>query len=323
MSNEKLLAADLTDVSSGQGDTTFPNLPMANIPYANVTLSLGGRSCVDKTDLKGHATCLILLQQTPGTYTVDATFEGDPVYAGSSSSTSFTINKRGTLVFVSGPAYVVQGQPLVLSGMLSEDNIEVPITGRQLKLSIGNQSCDSTTDGAGNATCTIPSVSTDTGPQQIGVNFTGDAYYLPSSISQQTIVFAFPAGQAFVIGDKTEASVGNGTTVTWWSKNWAGLNSLTGGIAPNSFKGFAANPSTSPPTCGGNFWISTKGNSVNPPTVVPSYMGVIISSKISTLGKKIMGNITKIDVVKTNPGYAPNPGGSGTGTIVASYCQAK
>jgi hypothetical protein len=32
------------------------------------------------------------------------------------------------------------------------------------------------------------------------------------------------------------------------------------------------------------------------------------------------GDIAHIVVVKTNPGYAPNPASTGTGTIVATYC---
>jgi len=34
----------------------------------------------------------------------------------------------------------------------------------------------------------------------------------------------------------------------------------------------------------------------------------------------LSGNITQIVVVITAPGYAPNPGHPGTGTIIATYC---
>jgi hypothetical protein len=49
-------------------------------------------------------------------------------------------------------------------------------------------------------------------------------------------------------------------------------------------------------------------------------MGVAVSSSISTNGSVISGNLISIIVVVTNPGYGPNPGYSGTGTIVATYC---
>jgi hypothetical protein len=50
-------------------------------------------------------------------------------------------------------------------------------------------------------------------------------------------------------------------------------------------------------------------------------MGTAVSTSISQNGNTIAGNITKIVVVVTAPGYAPNPGHPGTGTIIATYCQ--
>ena len=62
----------------------------------------------------------------------------------------------------------------------------------------------------------------------------------------KVLVFAFaPGGGSFVIGDNNS---GNGTSVTFWGAQWWKLNSLTGGAAPASFKGFALNPPT--PSCG-------------------------------------------------------------------------
>jgi hypothetical protein len=49
-------------------------------------------------------------------------------------------------------------------------------------------------------------------------------------------------------------------------------------------------------------------------------MGVIVSSSISQSGSAISGNVVHIIIVKTNPGYAPDPGHPGTGTIVGSVC---
>ncbi len=327
------LSANLKVISLGQGDTDFPSLSSAQIPYATVKLNLGGSEYNVLTDANGYISRRLYLTQVPGTYTLSVTFDKDSVYAGSSISKSFTINKQGTNVQVVGPALIVQGQPLNLTGTLSQSSgLSTPgytIVGNSLTLSVGNQSCNGVLDNNGKASCTIPSVSADTGPQQIGANFSGNAYYLPSSSTLQVTVFAFPNGDAFVIGDKTESAStpttnvtfwNTTTNVTFWSNNWSGVNSLTGGTAPFSFKGFAVNPSTKPPKCGGNFWTSTKGNSVSPPSSVPSYMGVIVSSSINSSGKNLTGNIVKIDVLKTNPGYAPNPNSRGTGTIVATYC---
>jgi hypothetical protein len=50
-------------------------------------------------------------------------------------------------------------------------------------------------------------------------------------------------------------------------------------------------------------------------------MGVIVTGKVKKApGNTAAGNYAKIVIVKTNPGYAPGPLNSGTGTIVATFC---
>jgi len=125
--------------------------------------------------------------------------------------------------------------------------------------------------------------------------------------------FAFLGSGSFVIGDLNAAV---GSPVTFWGAQWAKVNSLSGGPAPNSFKGFA---DTAPQTCGGS-WTSRPGNSSNPPDSVPPFMAVIASSSITKSGATISGDVPKIVIVKTNPGYGPSPGHTGTGTVVAVLC---
>jgi hypothetical protein len=137
-----------------------------------------------------------------------------------------------------------------------------------------------------------------------------------ATTSCQMIVFAFaPGGGAFVIGDHNNA---NGTAVTFWGAQWAKLNTLSGGSAPASFKGFAKNPSV--PSCGTN-WSTNPGNSTPPPAgPLPKFMAVIVTSSSSKSGSQITGDTPHIVIVKTNPGYQPNPGHPGTGTVIAQVC---
>jgi hypothetical protein len=134
--------------------------------------------------------------------------------------------------------------------------------------------------------------------------------------SCNTLGFTFaPGGGSFVIGDKNAAI---GTSVTFWGAQWAKLNSLSGGTAPASFKGFAEAPLT--PACGIG-WSFDPGNSTPPPPgPLPAFMGVIVTSSASMHGTQTLGNTVHIVVVKTNPGYAPDPGHPGTGTVVATVC---
>jgi uncharacterized repeat protein (TIGR01451 family) len=137
-----------------------------------------------------------------------------------------------------------------------------------------------------------------------------------NSSSASALVFCVVAGGGnFVIGDNN-ATVG--TSVTFWGAQWWKLNSLSGGTAPASFKGFAKSPPTV--TCGTG-WTTSPGNSAAPPPgPLPQFMGVIVASSISKSGSTVSGNTVHMVVVQTNPGYAPDPGHAGTGTVVAQIC---
>ena len=49
-------------------------------------------------------------------------------------------------------------------------------------------------------------------------------------------------------------------------------------------------------------------------------MAVTVSGSSSKSGSTISGNTVHVVIVKTNSGYAPNPGHAGTGTVVATIC---
>jgi hypothetical protein len=120
---------------------------------------------------------------------------------------------------------------------------------------------------------------------------------------------------AFVIGDQNAAV---GSQVTFWGAQWWTSNTLSGGQAPASFKGFAAN-AANPPTCGSS-WSTAPGNSSNPPATIPQFMEVIVSTTVSKSGPSITGDTAEVVLVETNPGYAGDPGHPGTGTVVSVIC---
>ena len=129
---------------------------------------------------------------------------------------------------------------------------------------------------------------------------------------------AAPAGAAtssFVIGNE-EAVLGN--HVTFWGAKWAKLNSLSGGAAPASFKGFANE--LAEPKCGSS-WTTDPGNSSDPPEEpLPGLIEAVAASHISKSGRTISGDVTAVVLVETEPGYGPNPGHAGTGTVVGVSC---
>ncbi len=136
-----------------------------------------------------------------------------------------------------------------------------------------------------------------------------------ASTSCTTIGYAFaPGGGSFVIGSQ---HAGMGDRVVFWGAQWT-QNNLAAGKGSRSFKGFAKAPRT--PACGVT-WTTSPGNSAPPPSgPLPRFMGVIVTSSVNKAGSAISGNTIHIVVIEVRPGYAPNPGHAGTGTVVAQIC---
>jgi alpha-tubulin suppressor-like RCC1 family protein len=155
---------------------------------------------------------------------------------------------------------------------------------------------------------------TDTGYYTLKVHIADDG---GSTADAQTkvLIYGVAQGGNFVIGDGNAAT---GNAVTFWGAQWHKLNTLTGGPAPASFKGFEDQPAQA--ACNQD-WTANPGNSTPPPSgSLPAYMAVIVSSSVSQSGSTISGNTPTMVVVKTNEGYAPDPGHPGTGTVIAKIC---
>ncbi len=304
------LAATLTRTDDGRA-----------IAGRTIDFSMGSEHCSAVTNVNGRATCPVTPTEPAGPFTVSAAFAGDDDDLASNDSTAFQVTREETTTTYTGPTVIAQGHPVSLSGRLLEDGT-VPIAGRSLTLTLGSgagsQSCVTPPTGAsGDAGCTVSNVSVDLGPEPVEARFAGDGYYLPSADTQHAIVFAFPERGVFVLGDGSAAT---GSGATFWGSQWAKDNSLSQGSGPSSFKGFAGDVSSAPPACGGT-WTTSSGDSASPVDTVPAYMGVAVSSSISKHGKVVSGDIVEIVVVRTGPGYAPDPGHAGAGVVVATYCR--
>ena len=133
-----------------------------------------------------------------------------------------------------------------------------------------------------------------------------------ATTSCSSLTFAFPGRGDFVVGDQSATG-----RVLFWGARWSEANRTSGGPAPRSFKGFEDSVAT--PTCGAA-WSSDPGNSSRPPDAIPPYMAVIVASSVTKSGSSEAGNTVHMVVVKTDPGYASDPGHAGTGTVVAVIC---
>jgi len=306
---------DSGTVSAVLIDTTT-STPVASEP---ITFTMGAETCMGTTDLAGLASCPITPSEAAGTYVLNASFAGDTNHVASTGSNNFVVTLEETTLTYTGPIIIPNGSAATLSALLQEDGV-TPIGGsRPVTLTLGSgvtaQSCLGHTAANGSASCVIPVVNQPLGPGMVSAVFAGDAFYLPSSDSRATLQFGFLASGSFVIGDGNAAV---GSDVTFWGAQWAKHNSLSGGAAPRSFKGFA-DTTTNPPACLAG-WSTDPGDSSDPPDTVPQFMAVIVSSSIDKSGSTISGDTVHIVVVQTNPGYAANPGHAGTGKVVAVIC---
>lgn len=295
---------------------TSTSMPVAS---KTIVFTMGAETCPGTTDASGLASCPITPSEAAGTYALKASFAGDVNHVASTGSNNFVVTLEETTLTYTGPIIIPNGSAATLSALLQEDGV-TPIGGsRPVTLTLGSdgtaQSCLGHTAASGSASCVIPVVNQPLGLGTVSAVFAGDAFYLPSSDRRSTMQFAFLASGSFVIGN---GSFTPGTTVNYWGAQWAKHNSLSGGRAPRSFKGFA--DSTSPPPACLADWSTDPGNSSDPPDAVPEFMAVIVSSSIDKSGSTISGDTVHIVVVHTNPGYAPNPGHAGTGTVVAVIC---
>lgn len=155
---------------------------------------------------------------------------------------------------------------------------------------------------------------TQLGPYTVTVHVC-DAGGACADATSSILVYGLTSGGSFVIGDGSAAP---GSAVTFWGAQWASANVVSGGSAPADFKGFADNPNGAP-GCGTS-WSTRPGNSSKPPPDVPAYAAVIVSSSIIQDAARSSGNTTEVVIVRTDPGYADDPGHAGTGTVVAVLC---
>jgi hypothetical protein len=212
------------------------------------------------------------------------------------------------------------------TGTLSD--FTTPPGGATIDWGDGSSSAGTVTGTGGNAPYTVSGSHTysSTGPVVITTNIT-DFGGSKTSASCSETVFAFATGKgaAFVVGDLTVPPANLSLRAYFWGSQWDQMNPMSGpGPSPSAMKGFAGFEDNflglPPPACGGT-WSTDTGNSTPPPPApLPAFMGVIVSSNVTQNGSVIRGDIKHVVIVKTNPGYAPNPGSPGTGTILGFLC---
>ena len=91
---------------------------------------------------------------------------------------------------------------------------------------------------------------------------------------------------ARVVGDHADGRAG---AVQFSGAGWANANTLSGGAAPDAFKGFAPGRS---PICVGD-WSARPGQSATPPATVPAYTAVLVGIGTAFAGGRHAARVGK------------------------------
>jgi hypothetical protein len=251
----------------------------------------------------------------PGVHSITAVYNGDANFLGATSSplpqNVAPANTTTILVANINPAVLGQSVNFAAAVSANAPGAGTPtgtVTFREGTTVLATVPLN----GMGQAVCSTANLAI--GTHAISATYNGDTNFNGSAspVVSELIYANATDGGSFVIGD-LDAVVGK--QVTFWGSQWDKANHLSGGSAPSSFNGYAN-------TVDGAVWTSDPANSSAPPATVPAYMAVIASSSITKSGSTIQGNIPIIVIVKTDPGYAPDGGHAGTGTVVATLPQS-
>lgn len=299
------LSAVLLDAAS------TPGAPVAG---ALLSLASAAGSCTARTDASGTASCFVTPQTAAGSYALAVDFAGDGRHLSAHAEGTVAITaEQTTLAITSSPA--LESGSVVARALLREDG-SLPVGGRPVTFRAGGQTLSATTDAAGVATATLGLAE---GEYTLQASFAGDSFYAPAADQLDRLLVY--QREPFVVWGGNAPDLATalplGATYTFWGARWADQVRAGDFSANPSFKGYAADVFPASGAASG-IWRSRPGNSSHPPSTVPAYMGVILSTHIQKDGSVESGDVAGIGVLKvTDPSaYRPNPGHAGTGVLL-------
>jgi len=205
-----------TTVSGTLTDSNL-NQPVSSEP---VTFTVNNtETCTGTTDSSGLASCTITPGESTGNYTVSGTFTGDtaqPVpLTTSTSSAAFVVTPAVTTLTYTGANSTTDGQPVVVSGILTTGS--TPLANQPVTLTLGSgssaQTCPATTTATGAASCTIASANQPVGPNPVSASYPGTNNYQPASATSTVQVGPTSVSTTLTV-TSTTGTYGTPTTVT-------------------------------------------------------------------------------------------------------------
>jgi M6 family metalloprotease-like protein len=160
----------------------------APVPNAIVKFVIGTESCFGTTNASGHAVCPTVLNQHPRSYTIAASYAGDPAYNTTSASVGFTITKEESRLTYGGALTEDYHDPFTASATLVDPVGGVPIAGKTIVFTLGvGDTCSAVTSASGFASCSITPTQA-AGSYPLVASFAGDVDYVASSDTKTFVI---------------------------------------------------------------------------------------------------------------------------------------
>jgi PKD repeat protein len=238
----------------------------------------------------------------PGTYTATLTVTDADGGVASDTVVVTVVPRASSLTITTTPTLDITKATVTATFADAVDPATARLENHAVHFQTGAATCTATTSATGGASCTLPAAALALGPSTVTARFDGDPLYTANVATGAVLVYAMPTGGIFAIGDVSTTG-----GVTFWSPSWSLLNTLSGGSAPPSFKGFA----TTPVDTG---WLAPPGFD-HVPTTVPEWMAVLLANRVTKVGDTITVTTTRTVVVHV---ATYDPALAGQGAIVAT-----
>ena len=202
------VSARLTDTKDGMG------LPGKNVVFRLKKGSTTVRTATAMTDAAGTAAADLTLNLTPGAYSMELSFPGDPFTLPSSDSDPFSITKRVTAIELTAPAAGRALDPIPLDATLVDATTGAPIASTWITFSLVHQgtvirSGSAKTAQNGRASTTL--TSNQSGALEVRVSFQEDESWFASSdtapiqiSSRDAVLAVYPASGQYEVGAMTQ-----------------------------------------------------------------------------------------------------------------------
>ncbi|MBV6729282.1 beta strand repeat-containing protein [Nocardioides daeguensis] len=166
---------------------TDPHLSTSVLPNQTVTFALAGGTSVNATtNASGVATASLPLAGPPRSASVTASFSGTSFYTGSSTSTTFEVQKNPTTTTLLEPAPAVHGQAVSLTAQVAPANGTSTPTGTVQFTVDGDDLGDPVAVSGGVAT-SVPTTELSTGNHTVGARYSGDDNLVTSTAEPQQL----------------------------------------------------------------------------------------------------------------------------------------